>query len=154
VAHQCGHDIHIAAILGVATVLVSMRAELPGTENNVPNSTCPYGAPQGYQSGRWYGETGAVQELPTYSADRDRTAMAIKSAAGMCSGRITRYSDKVSAGPGTDSGCQQPFRRLSQAASAARLGVLPEATSRFGCAKLFRDESPRDTLLFRSARPL
>ena len=31
VAHACGHDIHIAAILGVAGVLVSMRAQLPGT---------------------------------------------------------------------------------------------------------------------------
>jgi len=31
VAHACGHDIHIAAILGVATVLAGMRKELPGT---------------------------------------------------------------------------------------------------------------------------
>lgn len=31
VAHACGHDIHIAAILGVATVLASMRAQVPGT---------------------------------------------------------------------------------------------------------------------------
>ena len=31
VAHACGHDIHIAAILGVATVLASMRDQLAGT---------------------------------------------------------------------------------------------------------------------------
>lgn len=31
VAHACGHDIHIAAILGVATVLAAMRERLPGT---------------------------------------------------------------------------------------------------------------------------
>ena len=31
VAHACGHDIHIAAILGVATVLASVRERLPGT---------------------------------------------------------------------------------------------------------------------------
>jgi amidohydrolase len=31
VAHACGHDIHIAAILGVATTLASMRDQLPGT---------------------------------------------------------------------------------------------------------------------------
>jgi amidohydrolase len=31
VAHACGHDIHIAAILGVATVLASMREQLHGT---------------------------------------------------------------------------------------------------------------------------
>jgi amidohydrolase len=31
VAHACGHDIHIAAILGVAAVLASLREQLPGT---------------------------------------------------------------------------------------------------------------------------
>lgn len=31
VAHACGHDIHIAAILGVATVLASLREQLRGT---------------------------------------------------------------------------------------------------------------------------
>ncbi len=31
VAHACGHDIHIAAILGVAIVLASMRPQLSGT---------------------------------------------------------------------------------------------------------------------------
>jgi amidohydrolase len=31
VAHACGHGIHIAAILGVATVLASMRDQLRGT---------------------------------------------------------------------------------------------------------------------------
>jgi amidohydrolase len=31
VAHACGHDVHTAIQLGVASVLASMRAELPGT---------------------------------------------------------------------------------------------------------------------------
>jgi amidohydrolase len=31
VPHACGHDIHIAAILGMASVLVAMRERLPGT---------------------------------------------------------------------------------------------------------------------------
>jgi amidohydrolase len=31
VAHACGHDIHIASILGVAGVLASLREHLPGT---------------------------------------------------------------------------------------------------------------------------
>ena len=31
VAHACGHDVHIAAILGVASVLASMRDQLRGT---------------------------------------------------------------------------------------------------------------------------
>lgn len=31
VAHACGHDIHVAVQLGVASVLASMRDELPGT---------------------------------------------------------------------------------------------------------------------------
>jgi amidohydrolase len=31
VAHACGHDVHMAAVLGVATVLASFRAQLRGT---------------------------------------------------------------------------------------------------------------------------
>jgi amidohydrolase len=31
VMHACGHDVHVAVQLGVAEVLVGMRAELPGT---------------------------------------------------------------------------------------------------------------------------
>ena len=31
VSHACGHDIHVAVQLGVASVLASMRDELPGT---------------------------------------------------------------------------------------------------------------------------
>ncbi len=31
VSHACGHDVHTAALLGVASVLSSMREELPGT---------------------------------------------------------------------------------------------------------------------------
>jgi len=31
VSHACGHDIHIAVTLGVASILASMRAQLPGT---------------------------------------------------------------------------------------------------------------------------
>ncbi len=31
VMHACGHDVHTASLMGVATVLASMRDELPGT---------------------------------------------------------------------------------------------------------------------------
>jgi amidohydrolase len=31
VAHACGHDVHTAAALGLATALAALRAELPGT---------------------------------------------------------------------------------------------------------------------------
>jgi amidohydrolase len=31
VAHACGHDVHVAVQLGVASVLAGMRAQLPGT---------------------------------------------------------------------------------------------------------------------------
>lgn len=31
VAHACGHDVHTSSLLGVATVLAALRAEIPGT---------------------------------------------------------------------------------------------------------------------------
>src|SRR6185295_16402997 len=31
VAHACGHDIHTSSLLGVATVLTALKADLPGT---------------------------------------------------------------------------------------------------------------------------
>jgi amidohydrolase len=31
IAHACGHDVHTAAVLGVASALAALRAELPGT---------------------------------------------------------------------------------------------------------------------------
>ncbi len=31
VAHACGHDVHTSALLGVATVLTALRAEIPGS---------------------------------------------------------------------------------------------------------------------------
>lgn len=50
VAHACGHDIHIAAILGVATVLASMRQQLPGTVIFV-YQPAEEGAPAGEEGG-------------------------------------------------------------------------------------------------------
>ncbi len=31
VAHACGHDVHTSSLLGVATILAALRAEIPGT---------------------------------------------------------------------------------------------------------------------------
>jgi amidohydrolase len=50
VAHACGHDIHIAAILGVATVLASMRDQLPGTVMFI-FQPAEEGAPRGEEGG-------------------------------------------------------------------------------------------------------
>ena len=50
VAHACGHDIHIAAILGVATVLASMRDQLHGTVMFI-FQPAEEGAPEGEEGG-------------------------------------------------------------------------------------------------------
>ncbi|HEX4749304.1 MAG TPA: hypothetical protein VH302_07140 [Bryobacteraceae bacterium] len=57
---------------------INSPGEVAGTaENNMPDSTCPSGGPQKYQFRPVVWRNGAVQELPTYSADPDGTAMAI-----------------------------------------------------------------------------
>jgi amidohydrolase len=50
VAHACGHDVHIAAVLGVAAVLASMRKQLPGTVIFV-FQPAEEGAPTGEEGG-------------------------------------------------------------------------------------------------------
>ena len=50
VAHACGHDIHIATILGVAAVLASLRAQLPGTVMFI-FQPAEEGAPAGEEGG-------------------------------------------------------------------------------------------------------
>ena len=50
VAHACGHDIHIAAILGVASILASMREQLHGTVIFI-FQPAEEGAPEGEEGG-------------------------------------------------------------------------------------------------------
>jgi amidohydrolase len=50
VMHACGHDIHTAVQLGVATVLTAMRSELPGTVKFI-FQPAEEGAPPGEQGG-------------------------------------------------------------------------------------------------------
>jgi probable HAF family extracellular repeat protein len=74
---------------------INNSGEVAGTaENNMSDSTCPSGGPQKYQFKPVVWRNGAVQELPTYSADPDGTAMAINGlgrAAG-ASGDCTAFS--------------------------------------------------------------
>jgi amidohydrolase len=50
VMHACGHDAHVAILLGVAEVLAGMRAELPGTVKFIVQPA-EEGAPQGEEGG-------------------------------------------------------------------------------------------------------
>ena len=50
VMHACGHDIHTAVQLGVATVLTAMKAELPGTVKFI-FQPAEEGAPPGEEGG-------------------------------------------------------------------------------------------------------
>lgn len=50
VAHACGHDIHMAVQLGVATVLAGMRDQLPGTVKFI-FQPAEEGAPPGEEGG-------------------------------------------------------------------------------------------------------
>lgn len=50
VSHACGHDIHTAVQLGVANVLASMRADLPGTVKFI-FQPAEEGAPPGEEGG-------------------------------------------------------------------------------------------------------
>jgi len=50
VMHACGHDTHVAILMGVAEVLAGMRAELPGTVKFI-FQPAEEGPPQGEQGG-------------------------------------------------------------------------------------------------------
>src|SRR5262245_20103290 len=50
ISHACGHDIHTAVLLGVASLLADMKAELPGTVKFI-FQPAEEGAPPGEEGG-------------------------------------------------------------------------------------------------------
>ncbi len=50
VMHACGHDAHVAILLGVAEVLAGVRAEIPGTVKFL-FQPAEEGAPEGEEGG-------------------------------------------------------------------------------------------------------
>ncbi|MGH7662892.1 MAG: amidohydrolase [Gemmatimonadaceae bacterium] len=67
VMHACGHDNHVAILMGVAEVLSGMRAELPGTVKFI-FQPAEEGAPQGEEGGAELMIREGVLEDPAPSA--------------------------------------------------------------------------------------
>jgi len=67
VSHACGHDIHVAVQLGVASVLASMRDELPGTVKFI-FQPAEEGPPPGEDGGARMMVAEGVLEAPAPSA--------------------------------------------------------------------------------------
>ncbi|HEX6082985.1 MAG TPA: amidohydrolase [Thermoanaerobaculia bacterium] len=67
VMHACGHDAHVAILLGVAEVLAGMRAQLPGTVKFI-FQPAEEGAPQGEEGGAGLMVREGVLENPKVDA--------------------------------------------------------------------------------------
>ena len=67
VMHACGHDAHVAILLGVAEVLSGMRAQLPGTVKFI-FQPAEEGAPQGEEGGAGLMVKEGVLENPKVDA--------------------------------------------------------------------------------------
>jgi amidohydrolase len=82
VAHACGHDVHTAVQLGVASVLASMRAELPGTVIFV-FQPAEEGAPPGERGG-----AELMLEEGAFSSPRPSAVFGLHARANLNVGRV------------------------------------------------------------------